>query len=732
MAVRVRAVTSIRILLVAAISLGTLTSVHAQEPRAGDAGAGPIKIGHYGSLTGSEATFGQSTDNGIKLAVKEANAAGGVNGRRIELITYDDKGDTKETGAVVTRLVAQDEVVAVLGEVASKLSLAAAPVCRAANVPMITPSSTNPRVTMKGTMISRVCFIDPFQAYVCAKFAWDHQKVTRVATLYDQASPYSTGLAREFRASFEALGGTITTEQTYNAGDQDFTAQLTRIRRTDPEMIFVPGYYTDVGSIALQARKLGIKVPLIGGDGWDSSKLAEIGGKAIEGCFYSNHYSPQNPNPRVQKFIEDYRAAYGATPDGLAALGYDAANLLFDAMKRSPSLSGKDLAAAIASTKDFPGVTGIITLDKDRNAVKPAVILEMINGEWKYVTTIDPPDQPIVAKSHVLGRSQKSSESALADFLQALTASLAVGSLYALIALGYTMVYGILKFINFAHSDIVVWGAWISYKIARNILPLLGINPNEAPWWASAAVLILSMLACGAGGFAIERLAYKPLRKAPRLNVLITAIGVSLLLQNVGQLPFVFGSQPATMPELLPDRELVSVAFASAEANHPVRLVIGTVDATIFVTAAAFMVLLEFLVYRTKLGTAMRAVSYNINLAALMGINVSRVISFTFVMGSALAAAAGFLFVMKYPTLSQPAHATWMLLGLKAFVAAVVGGIGNVRGAVLGGFAIAFIEQFGAAYISSSLRDVYVFTILIGVLLFKPTGLLGKTVREKV
>lgn len=319
----------------------------------------------------------------------------------------------------------------------------------------------------------------------------------------------------------------------------------------------------------------------------------------------------------------------------------------------------------------------------------------------------------------------------MAEFVQTLLTTLAIGSLYALIALGYTMVYGILKFINFAHSDIVVLGAWISYTLSKRVLLLLGVDPpGTPPFWVGGATLLASMLACGLIGFAIERLAYKPLRRAPRLNVLITAIGVSLLLQNLGQLNYVFGASPQSMPSLLPDRDLLRIALPSGDGSQDV--VVGLIDTIIFVTAGILMLTLEYLVYRTKLGTAMRAVSFNTDTASLMGIPVDRVISFTFVLGSALAAAAGFLFVMKYPSLNQPAHAIWVLLGLKAFVAAVIGGIGNVRGAVLGGFVIAFVEQFGAYYISSNYRDVYVFALLIIILLVKPAGLLGSPVQEKV
>ena len=351
-----------------------------------------IVIGHFASMTGSEATFGQSTDNGIKLAVDEINAAGGINGKQIRLITYDDKGDAREAGTAVTRLTTKDGVVAVLGEVASGLSLAGAPVCQESGVPMVTPSSTNPKVTKIGDMIFRVCFIDPFQGSVCAKFASEHAglKAGKAAILTDQASPYSVGLQEEFQKAFEKLGGKVVTKQTYQAGDQDFSAQLTAIRSSEPDVVFVPGYYTDVGNVALQARKLGLTTPLLGGDGWDSSKLGEIAGSAIDGCFYSNHYSQEDPNPRVQEFIKKYYERHKQTPDGLAALGYDAARILFAAMKRAKSLDGKALAADLAQTTNFEGVTGNISIDGDRNAVKSAVILEMKDGKPKYVTTIQP------------------------------------------------------------------------------------------------------------------------------------------------------------------------------------------------------------------------------------------------------------------------------------------------------------------------------------------------------
>ncbi len=303
--------------------------------------------------------------------------------------------------------------------------------------------------------------------------------------------------------------------------------------------------------------------------------------------------------------------------------------------------------------------------------------------------------------------------------LQTLVDGVAVGSLYALIALGYTMVYGILRFINFAHGDVFMLGAWISYTVAL----LLGwtLAGSDPPWWAAFVVLAASMAACGFLGFAIERIAYRPLRSAPRINVLIAAIGVSLLIENAGQLPWLLGTQPANMPPLLPDRVLFTV----------IGVHFRLVDALVVGISLGLMGALEWLIYRTRLGLAMRAVAHDTGTASLMGIPVDRVISATFVVGSALAAAAGFLYASKYPGINQPAHATWILLGLKAFVAAVVGGVGNLRGAMAGGLLIGLVEQFGVAW-SPPYRDVYVFGLLIVVLLVKPSGLFGHAVVEKV
>jgi branched-chain amino acid transport system substrate-binding protein len=263
-------------------------------------------------------------------------------------------------------------------------------VCQQNGVPMISPSSTNPKVTQIGNMISRVCFIDPFQGYVGASFAKNNLHLSRAAVLYNRAQAYSAGLRTDFDKALQQLGGTVTNEQAYADGDTDFSAQLNAIKNSNPDFIYIPGYYTEVVTIAQQARQLGINCPLIGGDGWVSDQLKNAG-HALDNCYFSDHYSQEDKRPEVQKFVEQYKTVYGHGPDSMAALGYDAANLLFDAIRRAKSLSGDDLAAAINATKDFHAVTGNITIDADRNARKLAVIQRVENGSFSFYTTIEPP-----------------------------------------------------------------------------------------------------------------------------------------------------------------------------------------------------------------------------------------------------------------------------------------------------------------------------------------------------
>ncbi len=349
-----------------------------------------ILVGEFGSFTGGEATFGISTSNGIKMAFEEANAKGGVKGKKLVLKSLDNQGKAEEAASAVTRLITQDHVTAILGEVASSRSLAAAPIAQQNKIPMITPSSTNPKVTEVGDYVFRVCFIDPFQGTVMAKFASENLKAKKVAILRDVKSDYSVGLADYFQKKFKELGGEIVIDTSFQSGDIDFKAQLTQIKATKPDAVYVPGYYTEVGLIARQARQLGIEVPLLGGDGWDSSKLYEIGGKAINGNYFSNHYTTESTDPAVSDFIKKYKEKYGETPDALAALGYDAAKVLIAAMERTADLKPEQIRDEIAKTKDFQVVTGKITIDDKRNAVKPAVIVKVDGNVNRFVTTIAP------------------------------------------------------------------------------------------------------------------------------------------------------------------------------------------------------------------------------------------------------------------------------------------------------------------------------------------------------
>ena len=359
------------------------------------AAAGPVAteilVGEYGSLTGSEATFGQSTDKGLKMAIDEQNKAGGVKGKQIKLIALDDQGKSEEAAAAVTRLINQNNVVAVVGEVASSRTLAAAPICQENKVPLISPSSTNPKVTEVGDYIFRVCFIDPFQGTVMAKFASENLKAKKVAILRDVKSDYSMGLADYFTKKFKELGGEIVDDESYQSGEMDFKGQLTHIKTLKPDAIFIPGYYTEVGLIARQARALDLQVPLLGGDGWDSAKLAEIGGKAINGSYFSNHYTTESKDEAVVNFIKKFKEQNsGETPDALAALGYDSGRILIEAMTRAADLKPTTIRDEIAKTKDFAGVTGKITIDASRNASKPAVVVQVDGAVNHFVTTIAP------------------------------------------------------------------------------------------------------------------------------------------------------------------------------------------------------------------------------------------------------------------------------------------------------------------------------------------------------
>ena len=354
---------------------------------------GDILVGFYGSLTGDGASFGQSSKEGAELAVEELNNAGGLlGGRRIRMLIEDDQSRPEEASSAVTKLITQDRVVAVIGEVASRRTLAAAPVAQRYGVPLITPASTNEKVTAVGDYIFRVCFIDPFQGEVLAKFAYNDLKARRAAILTDIGEDYSVGLTASITEHFKGAGGTVLAPVSYSGSDADFRAVLTQIRSQKPDAIFATGYYQAAAIIVRQARELGMNMPILGGDGWVGDSLKN-GREALKNTFISNHYSGDNPDPVVQNFVKAYRAKFNKEPDSIAALGYDSIKVLADAIGRAGNTEGAAVRGALA-TADVPGVTGRLKMNAKRDVDKPAVVQEVtfVNGEVKFVykTTVNP------------------------------------------------------------------------------------------------------------------------------------------------------------------------------------------------------------------------------------------------------------------------------------------------------------------------------------------------------
>jgi branched-chain amino acid transport system substrate-binding protein len=357
----------------------------------GGSGGSAIKIGEFASLTGKEATFGVSSHEGTLMAIEEINAAGGVLGKKLELLTEDTQSKPGEPQTVVNKLISRDGVVAMLGEVASSRSMEAAPTCQQNKVPMVSPSSTNPKVTEMGDYIFRVCFTDKFQGEVIAKFAATKLKARRIAIFTDVKSDYSKGLAKYFKDAFTGTGGQVVAELDFNSGDKDFKAQLTAIKAANPDAVCVPGYYTEAALICTQAKQLGLNVPFFGGDGWESEKLTEIGRDSVEGQYFSTHYHPVVATDRSRRFVEAYKKRWnGKAPDALAACGYDSAIVLVDAMKRAGSTEGPKVRDALAATRDFEAVTGKITINEKRDATKSAVILQVKGGKFVHLETIAP------------------------------------------------------------------------------------------------------------------------------------------------------------------------------------------------------------------------------------------------------------------------------------------------------------------------------------------------------
>lgn len=355
-----------------------------------------IKIGGNFEMTGGIANFGNQTVNGIKLAFKEANESGGVLGKKINFVIADNKSEPSEATNAITKLITQDRVAAVLGPVSSSNVLATLQVAQDNKIPILTATGTNPKITVDDNgkvrpYVFRSCFIDPFQGTVMANFAAKSLKAKTAAMYIDNSSDYSKGLAQFFQEGFVKNGGQIVATEAFLQKDQDFKATLTKIKAQNPDVIFIPAYYEEVGKIVKQARELGITAPLLGTDGWDDPKLVEIAGApALNNGFFSNHYSPQDTDPNIQKFVEAYKKEYGQEPSALAALGYDAGKMIIDAIKRAGSAEPAKIRDALEQTKNLQVSTGIITLDASHNPVKSAVVIEMKDGKQTFKEKINP------------------------------------------------------------------------------------------------------------------------------------------------------------------------------------------------------------------------------------------------------------------------------------------------------------------------------------------------------
>ena len=349
-----------------------------------------IKIGAVSCISGPLSTFGVSSIRGARMAIEEINAKGGVLGQTVELVVDDNGSKAGETARITRKFLSQDHVVAILGDLTSSATMEAAPLAQEAHVPLITPTATAISVTKVGDYVFRSCFTDPFTGRIMARFAIEHLHARRGVILTDVKQDYSIGVSAELSAFYRQQGGQVLQEFSFSSGDTDFRAQLSSLKSLQPDVVFVPAYYTEAALILREARQLGVKAPFVGGEGWDSPSLLSVAGKSADGSFYTNHFSPDDPEPLVQTFVRAYKANYGTAPDALAALWYDGAELLADAIRRAGSAEPAKIRDALATTKAFPGVTGNISLDEQRNASKPVVVVTIANGQVKMVQRVEP------------------------------------------------------------------------------------------------------------------------------------------------------------------------------------------------------------------------------------------------------------------------------------------------------------------------------------------------------
>ena len=360
-------------------------------------GGDTIKVGGDLEMTGGSASYGASSKNGIELAFKQINAKGGVNGKKLALVVADNKSEATEATNAMQKLVSQDKVVAVIGPNLSSAVIAASAVNTGAKVLDISPMGTNPNVTVDPknsktkTYNFRTCFIDPFQGTVMAYFASKDLKAKKAAIMIDNSSDYAKGLAQFFKENFVKNGGQIVAEEFYLQKDTDFKATLTKIKAANPDLLYIPGYYQEVGMIVKQGREMGLTIPMAGGDGWDSAKLPEIAGKeALNSTYFSSLYSPDDDSKLNKDFVAEYQKAYNAKPDVFAALAYDSALLVAEAIKSANSADPAKIAEAMAKIKGFNGVSGSVTFNEQHNPVKSAVIIEHKGGVQTFKTKVNP------------------------------------------------------------------------------------------------------------------------------------------------------------------------------------------------------------------------------------------------------------------------------------------------------------------------------------------------------
>lgn len=354
-----------------------------------------IKIGLVAPITGDVKTFGESVRNGFLLAIEEVNDKGGLLNKKITPVIADDKNDPTEAANAGVKLIKQDRVNFIVGSVSSKSSIPLSEIAEGSNVLMITPTSTNPKVTVRdcGTRkryVFRACFIDPFQGRVAAKFAREDLGAKKAAVLYDVGNDYTKGLAEFFRDAFVQDGGLIQVYESYSKDDVDFSALLTKVKKDSPDILFLPDYYNKVALIAKQARQMGITAVFLGGDGWDSPDMVKIAGEAIDGGYFTNHYSPDDPRPEVREWVSKYEKRFGMKPDALGTLAYDATNLLLEAIRRANSLDTEKVRRSLQEIKGFKSVSGEISFDESGNPIKSAVVLQYKEGRQVYVTTVTP------------------------------------------------------------------------------------------------------------------------------------------------------------------------------------------------------------------------------------------------------------------------------------------------------------------------------------------------------